>query len=839
MMNSTTTPQVVGHLAGVPVAQISAGEAHSLALSMSGSIYSWGKNDCGQLGLGHMDDEDFPSLIEEPDDQEVEFLTCGGSHSALLTKDGLVFTFGSGKCGQLGHNSVRDEPRPHLVTELIDYKVTQIACGRSHTLAYVSDSGMVFSFGSGREGQLGNCGTQNQLKPLPMKLPSKEDLTFEQHSSEKELILVAGGNQSILLWMKKESSYVNLRRKITTLNEGTVKRWIGGVSTSQQHSTKREIREIFSFPACLTGSFLKTRQAAEPMFIHLDLNKARDTFKELNKKDWIAPVITTCLMDNRFRNLPVCSPHQEALEVFLLLQEYFVMQDSYNWESLVVPFAKAVCKMRDQSLGVLETYWASWEKSNFDKLVQMLKKAIVSQVVSWEKTDIDPTHIQALLEVLKKLHRVNQTTCQLSENAFHVNELSDLLNFYSQAFKIIKQENIWETPVDIENFLNFSHFPFVFNTMSKIKLLNAETSFKNIQDRWMMLAEPHMAPTFNLKVRRSHLIVDVFNQLSRYENEDLRKELLISFSGEIDYDFGGVRREFFHCVFEEMTRPDCGMFVYPEEASCMWFPIRSEFEEKKYFFFGVLCGLLLFNSNVANVPFPLALFKKLLDQTPSVEDLKELSPTLGKGLQTLLDDEGDDFEDVYGICFKIHWDKSHVELIPNGSTIMVNQTNKREYVSKYVDYIFNVAVKEVYEAFQRGFYRVCTKEIIDVFHPEELKNVLTGIIDYDWKTFEKNAQYCQGYSKSHHTIVMFWEALHKLTLEEKKKFLVFLTGTDRLQTQSLRNMKITIRCPEYFDENYPMTVQTCFSTLTLPKYSTMERMEEALQVAINNNRGFG
>lgn len=49
---------------------------------------------------------------------------------------------------------------------------------RRHTLAYVSDLGKVFSFGSGEEGQLGNGGTQNQLIPLPMKLPSNEELKF-------------------------------------------------------------------------------------------------------------------------------------------------------------------------------------------------------------------------------------------------------------------------------------------------------------------------------------------------------------------------------------------------------------------------------------------------------------------------------------------------------------------------------------------------------------------------------------------------------------------------------------------------------------------------------------
>ncbi|XP_068831531.1 E3 ISG15--protein ligase HERC5 isoform X3 [Capricornis sumatraensis] len=810
---STSTPEIVENLSGVPLVQISAGEAHSMALSMSGNVYSWGRNDCGQLGLGHTYNKDSPSCIEALDDQKVEFLACGGSHTALLTKSGLVFTFGDGKYGQLGHNSTQNELRPCLVAGLVGNRVTQIACGRQHTLAYVSDVGKVFSFGSGKEGQLGNGGTFNQLTPSPMKLPSSEELKSESSTSVKELIMVAGGNQSILMWMEKENSYVNLRRKIPTVNEGTVKRWIADVGTKQWQNTKREIREIFSSPACLTGSFLRERIDGEMISIHLDLNAARNTFKELTQKDWITNTITSCLRDNLLKNLPFNSPHQEALEVFFLLPECPVMHDSNNWESLVVPFAEAVNKMNNQISRVLEEYWASLKESPFINLVQMFKRAVIAQLHYWTESSENNNHIKALLEVLKKLYRVNQTKCQLPENIFEINELTQWLDFYVDAYR----RSSWK--VDSE------------------KKFQACMRLAGIVDQEGSALS--LLPTFNLIVRRSHLIEDVFNQLNQFENEDLRRELMVSFSGEIGYDFGGVRAEFFYCLFQEMTRPEYGMFTYPEEASYMWFPVRPKFEKKSYFFFGLLCGLSLFNCNVADIPFPLALFKKLLDQTPSLEDLKELSPVLGESLQTLLDDDGDDLEEVFHIHFNVHWDKNDVDLIPDGSHVIVDQTNKRDYVSKYVNYIFNISVKAVYEEFQRGFYKVCDKEIIEFFHPEQLKDVIIGNTDYDWETFEKNAHYEHGYDSSHPTIVMFWKALHKLTLEEKKKFLVFLTGTDRIQVKGVKNMKITFCCPETSNEKDPIRAQTCFSVLYLPKYSTMERVEEALQMAINNNRGFG
>uniref|UniRef100_H0XH44 HECT and RLD domain containing E3 ubiquitin protein ligase 5 n=1 Tax=Otolemur garnettii TaxID=30611 RepID=H0XH44_OTOGA len=774
---STPTPQRVETLAGVPLVQISAGEAHSMALSMAGNIYSWGKNEFGQLGLGHTTGEASPSLIEALDDQRVEFLTCGGSHTALLTEDGLVFTFGAGKYGQLGHSGTQNELRPRLVTELTGKRVTQIACGRWHTLAYVSDLGKVFSFGSGKEGQLGNSGTQNQLTPLPMRLSSNEELQLESHASEKELIMIAGENQSILLWMDKENSYVNLRRKIPTLNEETVKRWIADVEAKRWQNTKREIQEIFSSPACLTGSFVRKRSTAEMMSVHLDLNKARDIFKKLTQKDWISDMVTTCLRDNLLKNLTFYSPHQEALGIFFLLPECPVMHEASNSEGLVVEFTEAVCRLNDQSAWILEEYWATLQESAFSKLVQMFKSAFISQLLCWTKNAKNKGHVKALVQMLKKLHRFERVKANL--------KLSE-----------IAPQRRSEVP-------------------------------------------PFLQPTLDLTVGRDDLVEDVLNWLSQRENENLRKELWVSFSGEIGYEVGGVRREFFCCLFEKMTQPEYGMFTYPEEASYMWFPVRPKYEEKRYFFFGVLCGLSLFNFNVANIPFPLALFKKLLGQIPSLEDLKELSPVFGKSLQMLLDHEDDDFVEVFYIHFNVHWDRDDADLVSDGSRILVNQTNKRDYVSKCVDYVFNISVKAAYEEFQRGFYKVHDKEIISIFHPDQLRDVMLGNTDYDWETFEKKAQYEQDYSSSHPTILMFWEAFHKLKLEEKKKFLVFLTATDRTQIKDLKNMKIIFRYIENSTESDPMRAHTCFSVLYLPKYSTMERMEEALQGAINNSRGFG
>lgn len=64
-------------------------------------------------------------------------------------------------------------------------------------------------------------------------------------------------------------------------------------------------------------------------------------------------------------------------------------------------------------------------------------------------------------------------------------------------------------------------------------------------------------------------------------------------------------------------------------------------EQKWFHLIGIICGLAIYNSTVVDLHFPLALYKKLLDVSPTLEDLKELSPTEARshGLKLLFSNE--------------------------------------------------------------------------------------------------------------------------------------------------------------------------------------------------------
>lgn len=96
------TPQLLQEcFEGERVVQISAGFSHSLALTESGRVFSWGRNDLGQLGLGDSftdmySMEDMPRLVESKKmaGKKVKEVSAGKGVSAVLTEDGKIFHWG-------------------------------------------------------------------------------------------------------------------------------------------------------------------------------------------------------------------------------------------------------------------------------------------------------------------------------------------------------------------------------------------------------------------------------------------------------------------------------------------------------------------------------------------------------------------------------------------------------------------------------------------------------------------------------------------------------------------------------------------------------------------------
>ena len=92
------------------------------------------------------------------------------------------------------------------------------------------------------------------------------------------------------------------------------------------------------------------------------------------------------------------------------------------------------------------------------------------------------------------------------------------------------------------------------------------------------------------------------------------------------------------------------------------------------------------------------------------QDLKRAMPELGRGLEQLLDFDGD-VEATFAQSFEVQYDYfgelRTVELKPGGSDTPVTNDNRAEFVRLMTDYHLNKAVEEQFSAFASGFLEVC------------------------------------------------------------------------------------------------------------------------------------
>lgn len=145
------------------VTSIATGENHTLALQAEGTIVGWGENKNGQLGISPETQRSFvPILILN--DEAICKVFAGWSHSAALTKNGEVYTWGSNKYGQLGGQRA-DTTKPEIVAGLKD--VEKLSLGSEHNLA-LCKGGKLFSWGWNEHGNCGTGDTKDVLKPTQL-----------------------------------------------------------------------------------------------------------------------------------------------------------------------------------------------------------------------------------------------------------------------------------------------------------------------------------------------------------------------------------------------------------------------------------------------------------------------------------------------------------------------------------------------------------------------------------------------------------------------------------------------------------------------------------------------
>lgn len=141
--------QVGGVLTGVNIVSIGAGQSHSFAVAADGTLYAWGYNAECELGNAG-GSTSLPAVVTTL--SNVSFATGGDLHSIAIQKDGKAWAWGRGDLGQRGDGSTSYST---CTKTNVGANVVSVTAGQEWT-SFVKGDGTVWTFGRAAQGELGN-----------------------------------------------------------------------------------------------------------------------------------------------------------------------------------------------------------------------------------------------------------------------------------------------------------------------------------------------------------------------------------------------------------------------------------------------------------------------------------------------------------------------------------------------------------------------------------------------------------------------------------------------------------------------------------------------------------
>lgn len=349
------------------------------------------------------------------------------------------------------------------------------------------------------------------------------------------------------------------------------------------------------------------------------------------------------------------------------------------------------------------------------------------------------------------------------------------------------------------------------------------------------------SPYFVVKVRRNNIIEDTLQVLQQHDAQSFWKPMKVKFIGEQGIDEGGVKKEFFQILVRELFDEKYGMFTYNKETDIFWFNSQTFEDAQEFELIGMILGLAIYNNIILDIRFPNLIFKKLLSKSLTFEDFRDFDPALAKGFEQLLSFEGDvenTFCRSFTHTYNFFGEQKVVELKEGGEKIPVTAENRKEYVELYVNYYMNESIKTQYKTLHDGFHVVAGSRVREIFRWDELQLLICGSDKVDFEALQSSARYMDGFDKDSPTIKFFWEIVHNLDVDNKRKLLSFCTGSDRIPIRGLKDLVLTIS-KNGDDEKHLPTSHTCYNHLLLPEYKNKDVMQQRLTTAIQNAEGFG
>jgi alpha-tubulin suppressor-like RCC1 family protein len=220
-------PLKIAELDGKRITKVFAAADVSACMNNKGEVYVWGKSGDGAIGLfpGDADNVEIPSLLPYMTriEGQIKDISFSSEHGALVDVNGNLYTWGKDLYGKLGHEELKAEKGRRTIPKnsyerikfnkvgvnLEGKRIKQVSCGYNHTVCLTED-GEVYTWGYGKDGQLGHNDFDSQKYPKKLEFFAKNHIKVKQIKSGQYYIVVLTEDGKMYSWGKNNFGQLGL-----------------------------------------------------------------------------------------------------------------------------------------------------------------------------------------------------------------------------------------------------------------------------------------------------------------------------------------------------------------------------------------------------------------------------------------------------------------------------------------------------------------------------------------------------------------------------------------------------------------------------------------------------
>ena len=274
--------------------------------------------------------------------------------------------------------------------------------------------------------------------------------------------------------------------------------------------------------------------------------------------------------------------HVRGLILALTFEIYYEVSDFRN---CLIPILKHIVELPELPRELLFTTLEKLPRiiKHINDICQNLLTLFLLTNESFNPSDEVFIVLSKFLTDLRNFSAFNCSKCMFNSKSFSSDEFSGLLIQNLKLFFCGKNKDFLDYPALLS--LNLKYKLFYTKQEYKQKLIEHQLALCRVitgNARGMSNLEFIKSLRLNITVRRDHLVEDTIDAMEKVSDDKLFRKFMVTFRGEKGVDAGGVSREFFQLITEDLFSPDYGMFILLDNKFYWFNPAESQFGINNY-----------------------------------------------------------------------------------------------------------------------------------------------------------------------------------------------------------------------------------------------------------------